>query len=378
MTFINFSIIDKFILHLFFIYFIMSFYTKDTRTALQAKEYAQWIAFAPVVFQAARALRNLKILETVEHSGIAGITTEEISNQLKLSHYGVRVLVEAGLGIGLILNNDGRYTLTKAGYFIKSDELSKVNMNFVHDVCYEGMFTLEKSILNGTPEGLKTFGSWNTVYEGLEDLPAQVQKSWFEFDHFYSDDSFPEVLPVIFKDNPKTLLDIGANTGKWTLACLKYNPDVHITMMDLPGQVEMAKKNIVTTGFTERVSYYPTNVLDENKPFPKGFDMIWMSQFLDCFSDDQIVSILKRCATSVNDNGSIYIMELFWDKQRFEAAAFSLQMTSLYFTNIANGNSQMYHSKVFCRLIEEAGLRVVEETNEVGISHTLLKCKKLK
>lgn len=356
----------------------MNTYTKDTKTALQAKEYAQWIAFAPVVFQATRSLQNLKILEVIENSGKPGITLQEISEKLNLSLYGVRVLVEAGLGIGLILNNEGKYTLTKAGFFVLSDELTKVNMNFVHDVCYEGMFTLDKSIVNGAPEGLKTLGSWNTVYEGLAHLPPQVQKSWFEFDHFYSDDSFPIVLPLIFQNKPKTLLDIGGNTGKWTIACLNYDKDVHITIMDLPGQLNMAKNNLDKTENAHRVNYFPNNVLDETKPFPKGFDMIWMSQFLDCFSDDQIVSILKRCHTALNDDGSVYIMELFWDKQRFEAASFSLQMTSLYFTNIANGNSQMYDSKIFYKLIEEAGFRVEEELNDVGISHTLLKCKKIK
>lgn len=356
----------------------MNTYTKDTRTALQSKEYAQWIAFAPVVFQATRALQNLKILEVIENSGKPGITLQAISEKLNLSLYGVRVLVEAGLGIGLILNNEGKYALTKAGFFVLRDELTKVNMNFVHDVCYEGMFTLDKSIVNGSPEGLKTLGPWNTVYEGLAHLPPQVQKSWFEFDHFYSDDSFPIVLPLIFDNKPKTLLDIGGNTGKWTIACLNYDTDVHITIMDLPGQLNMAKNNLDKTENANRVTYFPNNVLDETKPFPKGFDMIWMSQFLDCFSDEQIVSILKRCHDSLNDDGSVYIMELFWDKQRFEAASFSLQMTSLYFTNIANGNSQMYDSKIFYKLIEKAGLKVEEEINEVGISHTLLKCKKIK
>ena len=355
----------------------MNFFSKDTRTGLQAKEYAQWIAFAPIVFQATRALKNLGILETIENAREKGISLDEICILLKLPHYGVRVLVEAGLGIGLILVNDGKYTLTKAGYFILSDELTKVNINFVHDVCYEGMFTLQQSIVNSKPEGLKTFGSWDTVYEGLSKLPQQAQKSWFEFDHFYSDDSFPEVLPAIFKHKPKTLLDIGGNTGKWTLACLNHDPEVHITIIDLPGQAEMAKKNIENRGFNDRVTFYPTNVLDESLTFPKGFDIIWMSQFLDCFSDKQIISILKRCCNSLNDDGVVYIMELFWDKQRFKAASFSLQMTSLYFTNIANGNSQMYQSDIFYKLIEEAGLKVVEESNEVGISHTLLKCKKI-
>lgn len=364
-------------LYLFFKTYCMNFYTKENKTAIQAKEYAQWIAFAPIVFQATRALRNCEILVTVENAGKGGISIKDVCDKLKLPYYGVRVLMEAGLSIGLFLNNNEKYTITKTGYFILHDDLTRVNMDFTHDVCYEGMHTLEKSIKNGTPEGLKIFGSWKTVYEALAHLEPHVQKSWFAFDHFYSDDSFPEVLPHVYKNKPKTLLDIGGNTGKWSIASVKYDMDVHVTIMDLPGQTDMAKKNIDALGFSDRVSFYQTNILDETLPFPAGFDAVWMSQFLDCFSDEQIISILKRCRAAVNDNGYIYILEPFWDNQRFEAASFCLQMTSLYFTAIANGNSQMYDSQVFLKLIEAAGLQVEETIKNVGVSHTLLKCKKI-
>ncbi|HMX80768.1 MAG TPA: methyltransferase, partial [Ferruginibacter sp.] len=106
-----------------------------------------------------------------------------------------------------------------------------------------------------------------------------------------------------------------------------------------------------------------------------GFDAIWMSQFLDCFSDAEIVSILKRCRAALDANGSIFILEPFWDRQRFEVAAFCLQQTSLYFTALANGNSQMYSAEVFLKCIDEAGLTVVKQTDRIGLSQTLLQCK---
>lgn len=220
----------------------MGFYSKDTKTGLQAMEYAQWIAFAPVVFQATRTLRELGILKEVDYAGENGIKIEQVRDNLKLPHYGVRVLMEAGLGIGLFTINDEKYALTKTGYFILKDQLTIANMDFTHDVCYEGMFSLEKGIRNGTPEGLKTFGSWKTVYEALAHLEPHVQKSWFAFDHYYSDKSFPEVLPHVYKNKPKTLLDIGGNTGKWAIASVEHDADVHVTIMDLPGQTNMAKK----------------------------------------------------------------------------------------------------------------------------------------
>ena len=164
----------------------MNFFSRDKKSAFEAKEAAQWIAFGPVIFQAARVLRNSGILKVIEDGGSNGLTNEEISEEVKLSVYGVRVLLESGLGLGLVLVNDKKYTLGKTGHFILNDALTISNMDFVHDVNYQGFFHLEESIQTGKPVGLKHFGEWKTIYEGLSQLPQHVQKSWFDFDHFYS------------------------------------------------------------------------------------------------------------------------------------------------------------------------------------------------
>lgn len=356
----------------------MNFFTSDTRNALEAKEYAQWIAFAPMVFQASRILRDNGILRQIEKSRRTGISLEDIVEKSGLPMYSVRVLLEAGLGIGLVYISEEKYFLTKTGYFILNDELTRVNLDFTNDVCYKGLADLDKSLDNGKPEGLKALGNWSTLYEGLSSFPEPAKESWFKFDHYYSDNAFDEVLPHVLNSKPKKILDIGGNTGKFSIACANFSPDVSMTIMDLPGQLNMAKENIKTKGLSDRIHFYEANILDEKTVFPKGFDGIWMSQFLDCFSDEEIISILKRCAASVADDGYIYILELFWDKQRFSASAFCLQMTSLYFTAMANGNSQMYDSKVFLNLIKQSGLEVVEQIDHIGVSHSLLKCKKIK
>lgn len=353
----------------------MNFFETEHLTALKAKEEAQWITFAPFVFQATRVLRNSGILTVVE-AHRQGITLDEITAEVKMPAYGVRVLVEAALGIGLLMVKDGKYKITKTTYFILHDELTKVNMDFTHDVCYNGMFFLEESIKNQKPEGLKVFGKWATIYEALStNFPDKAKESWFAFDHYYSDNAFPEALPHVYKHKPKSLLDIGGNTGKWSLQSFDYDSDVKITILDLPGHVDTAKGLIEKNGHGSRISFYPMNILDEAQKFPSGFDAIWMSQFLDCFSEAQIVSILERCKRALNPGGSIYILETFWDRQRFEASAFSLQQTSLYFTVMANGNSQMYDSNVFIRSVQQAGLEVIEQTDYIGVSHTLLVCK---
>jgi O-methyltransferase domain len=345
----------------------------DKKSAFQAQFDAQKLAFAPIMFQAARSLRNLGILETVKNHR-EGIAMEDVAKELNLPIYGVKVLLEAGLSLELVYARDHKYILTKTGWFTLMDDLTKVNMDFSHDVNYQGFFHLEDSIKTGKPEGLKEFGEWDTVYEALSELPDQVRKSWFGFDHYYSDESFPIVLPILFESNPKKIMDVGGNTGKFSIKCAQYNPDVKVTILDLPGQLADAYVNIEENGFSDRIDGYAINLLDHSKKYPKGYDIVWMSQFLDCFSQADIVELLIKAKDALNENGAVYILETFWDNQRTDAGRYSLVATSLYFTCIANGCSQMYHTQDMLALIDKAGMKVAHTYNEIGVSHTMLKC----
>jgi hypothetical protein len=366
-------------------------YTKEQLSAREAQRLAEFIAWGPVVFQASRLMVKWGILDLLRDAD-EGLTRQEICAQTGLSDYAVKCLLEASLCIGTVLVNPetNRFTLSKTGWFLNNDRATRVNIDFNHDVNYEGWFHLEESLKNGKPEGLKHFGPWPTVYEGLSSLPEQVQKSWFGFDHFYSDSSFPEALKIIFDEHHvRSLYDVGGNTGKWALQCVGYDPEVEVTILDLPQQIGMMEEDIKGKKGAERIKGYGINLLDPEQEFPcfqttppvsdsggeKGLDAIWMSQFLDCFSMEEIVGILKRAKAAMTSETRIYIMETLWDRQRFETAAFCLTMTSLYFTAIANGNSKMYNTEDMEACIREAGLEIEHIYDHLGQGHSILVVK---
>lgn len=356
-------------------------YTKEHLSAREAQRLAEFIAWGPVVFQASRLMVKFGILEAIRNAD-DGMTRQELVELTGLSDYAVKCLLEASLCIGTVLvdKDTERYTLSKTGWFLLNDPATRVNIDFNHDVNYEGWFHLEESLRNGKPEGLKHFGPWPTVYEGLSSLPKQVQDSWFGFDHFYSDSSFPEALKIIFDEHHvKSLYDVGGNTGKWALQCVGYDPDVQVTILDLPQQIKMMQDNTAGKPGAERISGYGINLLDEKALFPKrdgGLDAIWMSQFLDCFSMEEIIGILRRAKEAMTADTRVYIMETLWDRQRFEPAAFCLTMTSLYFTAIANGNSKMYNTEDMEYCINEAGMEVEQIHDHLGQGHSILVVKK--
>jgi len=350
-------------------------YSKDNKNVIEALRYAHEIAFAPVTFQVSRLMVKFGIFQLLADTK-GGLTMDEVVEKTKLSCYAVKVLLEASLTIGTVLYTDEKFTISKTGWFLLSDPLVSVNMRFNHDVDYLGMYHMEEALLNGKPEGLKVFGQWKTIYEGLSSLPEAARKSWFEFDHYYSDNSFEEALDIVFSYKPAKLLDVGGNTGRWALRCVDYNNEVNITIMDLPQQLELMAKHISGKAGAERILGHGANLLDDNAPFPDGFDAIWMSQFLDCFSEKEIVSILKRAAASMDSDTNLFIMETLWDRQPNDVAAFCLTQLSLYFTVMANGNSKMYHTEDLVRCIEAAGLKVETIHDGLKSGHSILVCKK--
>ena len=202
--------------------FSADFFTNDNIRAVDAKTRAQEIAFAPMTFQAIRAMLELGILQMIEDAGEKGISGKELSEKSKVSQYGVNLLCEMALGMEVIklsqdstFETDERYVIGKIGWMLLEDDLTKANFWFTNDICYQGSWDLLDSIKNGKPEGLKVFGDkWTTIYEALSTLPERAKKSWFDFDHFYSDIAFPDALPIVFAKKPKLLVDIGGNTAK--------------------------------------------------------------------------------------------------------------------------------------------------------------------
>ncbi|WP_372524499.1 class I SAM-dependent methyltransferase [Piscinibacter sp.] len=348
-------------------------FSPATQTAFAARFEAQKIAFGPVVFQCVRYAWKRGMLKALGEAGDRGLHIDDLAATGQWTAYALKVALESCLSAGVVRLSEDRYVLDKTGYCVLTDAITQINFNFVHDVCYRGLADLDRSLDEASPLGLKTLGDWPTIYEGLAKLPEPAKSSWFAFDHFYSDTSFPSILPDVFATAPRRLMDIGANTGKFSCAALEHNPTVELHLVDLPQQLAVADATLRAAGVRERAHLHAVDMLDAPSPFPTGMDLIWMSQFLSCFSEPAIASILRRAAAALAPQGQLLIMDTFWDRQRYDIAAYCLINTSPYFTAIASGNSRVYESTDYIRLCEAAGLKLVTARDGIGYCHSLLR-----
>ncbi len=334
---------------------------------VRALAEAQKIAFAPLTFQAVGAMLKFGILEFLDENPS---TVEQVIENCGVSKYTAETLLEVAYAAGLVLKIGDVYSNSLVASAFLHNEMTRVNFNFVKDVCYLGASELSDSFENKEPLGCKNFvGDYETIYNALHSLPKDMKKSWFEFDHFYSDRCFDEVLNIIFESSPSQIFDIGGNTGKFERACLEYNKNCTLNMIDLPENIEEAKKHLNY----DRLKFFGVNVLKNQMPEISG--AVFMSQFLDCFSEEQIVSILSNIKNSMTSDTKIFILEPFTDRQLFDGAVYSLVHISLYFTCMANGVSKMYSEKRMLELVEKAGLKLYKRHENIGVhDYTLLEC----
>ena len=348
-------------------------FSPPKQRAFDARFEAQKIAFGPVVFHCVHYAWKRGMLEALGDAGDGGVTLDELEATGRWSRYALKLVLESCLSAGVVMIEGGRWQLDKTGFCLISDDITRVNFDFIHDVCYQGLFELERSLDAGKPLGLAHLGDWPSIYPALADLPEPAKSSWFAFDHHYSDTSFPDILPDVFATAPRRLMDIGANTGKFSQAALAHDARVELNLVDLPQQLAVADANLRTAGLRERAHLHPRNLLDPGLALPGGMDLVWMSQFLSCFGEAEIASIFQRVAASLADNGQVLVMDTFWDRQRYDIAAFCLINTSPYFTAMASGNSKVYESADYIRLAEAAGLRLLTVRDGIGYCHSLLR-----
>ena len=344
--------------------------------AFAARYEAQKIAFGPIVFQCVHYAWKRGILQALSDAGDRGVALDTLVADGRWSAYALKLVLESCLSAGVVSLNANQYVLDKTGYCIVSDRMTQVNFDFVQDVCYAGMAELGRSLDEERPIGLEHLGDWTTLYEGLSKLSEPARTSWFAFDHYYSDTSFPEVMPDVFERHPVRVMDIGANTGKFSAAALRFNSLCQLHLLDLPQQLAVAEANLRAVGLLERAQMHAVDMLNPQSSFPPNMDLIWMSQFLTCFSEPVIASILRRAASALASGGELLIMDTFWDRQQYDIAAYCLINTSPYFTAMASGNSKIYESTDYIRLAEQAGLKLTHVRDGIGYCHSLLRFSK--
>ncbi|MDP3296224.1 MAG: methyltransferase [Thermodesulfovibrionia bacterium] len=133
-----------------------------------------------------------------------------------------------------------------------------------------------------------------------------------------------KVLKAVGLKGVKEALDLGGGPGTYTIEMAKKG--ISVTIFDTPETIEIAKEVIKKSG-VKNINFLQGDFLADD--FGRDYDLIFISQILHAYSEDDNIMVLKKCRNALNKNGRIVIQEFFIDKDRthpVQAALFSINM----------------------------------------------------
>ena len=160
------------------------------------------------------------------------------------------------------------------------------------------------------------------------------------------------VMPQVDLAGCRTLLDIGGGPGAYATLAAQANPELHCTVLDLPGVVAVARELIADAGMDDRVTCIAGDYLTAE--FPGGMDAVNIFGVLHQESPDSICDILKRAHAALKPGGVIHILDMMTDATRATpkfSALFALNMA------LTTQNGWVFSDEDLKGWLTEAGFR---------------------
>lgn len=246
-----------------------------------------------------------------------------LAKRTQAAERGVRILADYLTIQGFLTKENGKYALTPdSAVFL--DRRSPAFMGsmatfLVSDENIENIKMLTRSVRKGG------------TASAIGDNSKPVDDRWVNFARSMGAMAVPMagVLSQMIapSSGPIKILDIAAGHGMYGVMVAKNSPSVHVTGMDWPAVLEVARENAAKLGVADRYSTRPGSAFDAD--LGEGYDYIFITNFLHHFDPPTNEMLLRRFHAALKPGGKTFTVEFVPNPDRVTppmAAAFSLVM----------------------------------------------------
>jgi ubiquinone/menaquinone biosynthesis C-methylase UbiE len=237
---------------------------------------------------------------------------------------GVRILSDYLSIHGFLKKENGRYTLTpESAMFL--DKRSPAWMGSI-----AGFLTLE--------EHHRNFSLLADAVRkgGCASLSGDNRKPHDEFWVRFAESMAPLTFPAAMfiaqlleapSGKPMNVLDIAAGHGMYGITIAKHNPNAHVTAVDWPNVLEVAKKHAQQAGVEKQYATRPGSAFEGD--LGEGYDYVLLTNILHHFDAPTCEKLLRRVHAALKPRGKVVVLEFVPNEDRVTpptAAGFSLIM----------------------------------------------------
>ncbi|MGN6545511.1 MAG: methyltransferase, partial [Aureliella sp.] len=270
------------------------------------------------------ALRAAVELDLFTHIASGLDTPEAIASACQASPRGIRILADFMTIVGFLSKRDERYKLTaeaaafldrrspaymgQVAEFLLSEELRESFRRLPEAVRRGGTAYSEEGTVSPDNPVWVTFAR---AMAPLMQMPAQLIVGLLDFDQL----------------RPFTVLDIAAGHGLFGITIAKHFPNAHVTALDWPNVLKVAKENAIQYGVADRHTTLPGSAFEVDWGGP--YDLVLLTNFLHHFDVATCEQLAAKAYAALGPGGRAITLEFIPDADRINppsTAGFALTM----------------------------------------------------
>lgn len=269
-------------------------------------------------FQKSRILLSGVELDIFTNIDEAGTISDQLANKLQLNKRACERLLNALVSLGFLTKKNHLFFNTAES----SAFLSRKSPDYSGGLLHLNNLWLTWSQLT------------QVVKTGLpahrEEINERGEDWLFNFIsamHDRGKKQAPRQLAGIDLSGTNSILDVGGGSGAYSMEFISRKPEIEATIFDLPAVVPITKTFIDKEGFTEKIKTWSGDYTRDE--LPRGFDLVFLSAVLHSNSLEDNGALMKKCFSSLNNQGRIVIQDWVMDKDRVQpagGAVFSINM----------------------------------------------------
>jgi ubiquinone/menaquinone biosynthesis C-methylase UbiE len=275
---------------------------------------------------------NLRIFDHLK----AYKSAAELAGLIKTDPRATGILLDAVTGLGFLKKSSDKYRNTPVANRLLVTGMPYYQGDILRhaDNLWENWSNLEETVRTGMPSR-RSFGT-DAFIRGMHNIASLKA---------------PEVIKSIDLKGVKKALDLGGGPGTYSIEMAKKVKEVFL--FDLPATIAIAKDIIGRTKIMN-ISFIEGDFLTDS--IGEGYDLVFISQVLHSFSDENNLKVIKKAFSALNAGGLIAIQEHLLDPDRTGPVSGSLFSVNML-VNTHGGRS--YSVREMKAWLSAAGFRKI-------------------
>lgn len=289
------------------------------------------------------AFRSSRVLITANNYRVFDLlikpqSAKAISQKLKTDLRATEILLDALTGLGFLKKSNRKYRNTSISnhFLVKGEPYYQGDIIKHADNLWRNWSSLDEVVKTGKPS--QKARDYDAFILGMHNLASLKAK---------------DVMKTIGLKGVKKALDLGGGPGTYSMEMAKKG--VRVTLFDHPEAIEVAKRLIEKEG-VKGINFIKGDFMVDD--ICRDYDLIFVSQILHSYSEENNLMILRKCKKALNNGGRIIIQDFYISDNRthpVQSALFSVNML----VNTWGGRS--YSPKEIKRWLSEAGFKNIKE-----------------